>query len=92
MIHPENWEKISKEFCVSIGMLIQDGTPLGTEGFPVPHKLNKLILRGITEGNYSDIRREVLRLERMLRTNTRELTLYNKAIKSDITAKSREVF
>ena len=92
MIHPENWERLSKEFCVSVGMLIWDGNQEGTEELPHPPKIHGLILRGITEGNYGNIRREVLRLERTLRTNTSELTLYKKAIKSDIRAKSNEVF
>ena len=95
MIHPENWERLSKEFCVSVGMLIWDGNQEGMESGsaePVIPKIHGLILRTITEGNYGNIRREVLRLERTLRTNTSELTIYKKAIKSDIRAKSDEVF
>ena len=92
MIHPENWERLSTEFCVSVGMLIWDGNQEGTEELPGIPPIHGLILRGITEGNYDNIRREVLRLERTLRTNTSELTLYKKAIKSDIRAKSNEVF
>ena len=92
MIHPENWERLSKEFCVSVGMLIWDGNKEGTEELPGIPPIHGLILRGITEGNYGNIRREVLRLERTLRPNTSELTLYKKAIKSDIRAKSNEVF
>jgi hypothetical protein len=96
MIHPENWERLSREFSVSVGMLVWNGNTEGIGGLPaLPPALppiHGLILRGITEGNYDNIRREVLRLERTLRTNTSELTLYKKAIKSDIRAKSNEVF
>lgn len=93
MIHPESFNKISKEFYVSIGMLVWNDTGEEelTDIAEIP-EINRIIIRSIHNGNYNDIRREVLKLERIQRSNTSELTLYKKAIKSDITAKSGEVF
>lgn len=93
MIHPVNLENLSKEFYVSIGMLVWDGTEVEeSTDIPEPPEVNRIIIRSIENGNYNDIRREVLRLERNQRKNTSELTTYKKAIKSEIGAKSGEVF
>ena len=91
MIHPENWERLSSEFSVSVGILIWDGEITEEDDTPMP-EINRLIIREIARGNYNAIRRKFLRLERTARRNTSELTLYKKAIKSDIRTKSDKVF
>ena len=91
MIHPENWERLSSEFSVSVGILIWDGEITEEDARPLP-EINRLIIREIERGNYNETRRKFLRLERTARSNTSELTLYKKAIKSDIRTKSDEVF
>lgn len=91
MIHPENWSKVCNEFSVSIGMLVWDGEITEEDDTPMP-EINRLIIREIGRGSYNETRRRFLRLERAARRNTSELTLYKKAIKSDIRTKSEEVF
>jgi len=91
MIHAEHWERLSSEFSVSVGMLIWDGEITEEDNRPLP-EINRLILREIGRGNYNETRRRFLRLERTARRDTSELTLYKKAIKSDIRTKSDEVF
>jgi hypothetical protein len=91
MIHPEHWQRLSSEFSVSVGILIWDGEITEEDDTPMP-EINRLIIREIERGNYNAIRRKFLRLERTARRNTSELTLYKKAIKSDIRTKSDEVF
>jgi len=91
MIHAEHWERLSSEFSVSVGILIWDGEITEEDTRPLP-EINRLIIREIERGNYNETRRKFLRLERTARRNTSELTLYKKAIKSDIRTKSDEVF
>ena len=94
MIRQDTYVRISEEFGTAVGMARgMDMWDASTHKITDDMRCNELIYHTIEDGSYQQIRREVLRLEKIARRGIKELTIYKKAIKGDsrTTTKPKEV-
>lgn len=94
MIRQDTYVRISEEFGTAVGMARGlEMWDASTHKITNDMRCNELIYHTIEDGSYQQIRREVLRLEKIARRGIKELTIYKKAIKGDsrTTTKPKEV-
>lgn len=94
MIRQDTYVRISEEFGTAVGMARGlEMWDASTHKITDDMRCNELIYHTIEDGSYQQIRREVLRLEKIARRGIKELTIYKKAIKGDsrTTTKSTKV-
>jgi hypothetical protein len=94
MIRQDTYVRISEEFGTAVGMARGlEMWDASTHKITDDMRCNELIYHTIEDGSYQQIRREVLRLEKIARRGIKELTIYKKAIKGDsrTTTKPKEV-
>lgn len=94
MIRQDTYVRISEEFGTAVGMARgMDMWDASTHKITDDMRCNELIYHTIEDGSYQQIRREVIRLEKIARRGIKELTIYKKAIKGDsrTTTKPKEV-
>ena len=84
MIRQDTYVRISEEFGTAVGMARGlEMWDASTHKITDDMRCNELIYHTIEDGSYQQIRREVLRLEKIARRGIKELTIYKKAIKGD---------
>jgi hypothetical protein len=94
MIRQDTYVRISEEFGTAVGMARGlEMWDASTHKITDDMRCNELIYHTIEDGSYQQIRREVIRLEKIARRGIKELTIYKKAIKGDsrTTTKPKEV-
>jgi hypothetical protein len=84
MIRQDTYVRISEEFGTAVGMARgMEMWDASTHKITDDMRCNELIYGTIEDGSYQQIRREVIRLEKIARKGIKELTIYKKAIKGD---------